>query len=91
MEMSKIFWGKKRTPTPEKIYGSFYSCETFLFMVNSMVLFQLIVNAGMVLGLMPITGIPLPFVTHGGAALVSVAIGLGIMQSVNIRQSRAEW
>jgi rod shape determining protein RodA len=57
----------------------------------SMVLFQLIVNAGMVLGLMPITGIPLPFVTHGGAALVSVAIGLGIMQSVNIRQSRAEW
>lgn len=57
----------------------------------SMVLFQLVVNAGMVLGLMPITGIPLPFVTHGGAALVSMAIGLGIMQSINIRQSRAEW
>jgi rod shape determining protein RodA len=57
----------------------------------SMILFQLIVNAGMVLGIMPITGIPLPFVTHGGASLVSMAIGLGILQSVNIRQSRAEW
>jgi rod shape determining protein RodA len=57
----------------------------------SMVLFQLVVNAGMVLGIMPITGIPLPFVTHGGASLVSMAIGLGILQSVNIRQTRAEW
>jgi rod shape determining protein RodA len=57
----------------------------------SMILFQLIVNVGMVMGIMPITGIPLPFVTHGGASLVSLAIGLGILQSINIRQTRAEW
>jgi rod shape determining protein RodA len=57
----------------------------------SMVLFQLIVNAGMVMGIMPITGIPLPFVTHGGASLVSMAIGLGIIQSINVRQTKAEW
>ena len=57
----------------------------------SMVLFQLVVNAGMVMGIMPITGIPLPFVTHGGASLVSMAIGLGIIQSINVRQTRAEW
>jgi rod shape determining protein RodA len=57
----------------------------------SMIIFQLIVNVGMVMGVMPITGIPLPFVTHGGASLVSMAIGLGILQSINIRQTRAEW
>jgi rod shape determining protein RodA len=57
----------------------------------SMILFQLFVNAGMVLGIMPITGIPLPFVTHGGASLVSMALGLGIIQSVNVRQTKAEW
>jgi rod shape determining protein RodA len=57
----------------------------------SMILFQVVVNIGMVIGIMPITGIPLPFVTHGGASLVSMAIGLGIMQSINIRQSRPEW
>jgi rod shape determining protein RodA len=57
----------------------------------SMILFQLVVNVGKVMGIMPITGIPLPFVTHGGASLVSIAIGLGILQSVNIRQTRAEW
>jgi rod shape determining protein RodA len=57
----------------------------------SMILFQLTVNVGMVMGVMPITGIPLPFVTHGGASLVSMAVGLGILQSINIRQTRAEW
>jgi rod shape determining protein RodA len=57
----------------------------------SMILFQLVVNLGMVIGLMPITGIPLPFVSHGGASLISLAVGLGIVQSINIRQTRAEW
>ena len=40
---------------------------------------------------MPITGIPLPFITTGGASLISLAIGLGILQSINIRQSKADW
>jgi rod shape determining protein RodA len=57
----------------------------------SMILFQLVVNVGMVIGIMPITGIPLPFISHGGASLISLAIGLGILQSVNIRQTRVEW
>jgi rod shape determining protein RodA len=57
----------------------------------AMILFQLVVNIGMVIGLMPITGIPLPFITHGGASLISIAAGLGILESINIRQGRAEW
>jgi rod shape determining protein RodA len=57
----------------------------------SMIVFQLFVNLGMVVGLMPITGIPLPFISHGGASLISLAVGLGIVQSINIRQTRAEW
>jgi rod shape determining protein RodA len=58
----------------------------------SMLLFQLFVNVGMVIGLMPVTGIPLPFISNGGASLVTLAMGLGIVQSVNIRQRRrAEW
>ncbi|MEA2631850.1 MAG: rod shape determining protein RodA, partial [Chloroflexota bacterium] len=63
----------------------------FAAVVASMILFQLVVYVGMVLGIMPITGIPLPFVTHGGASLVSMAAGLGVLQSINIRQTRAAW
>lgn len=57
----------------------------------SMILFQLLVNVGMVIGIMPITGIPLPFITHGGASLISIAVGLGILQSINLRQTRPKW
>jgi rod shape determining protein RodA len=58
----------------------------------SMLLFQLFVNVGMVIGLMPVTGIPLPFISNGGASLVTLAAGLGVIQSINIRQfARAEW
>jgi rod shape determining protein RodA len=59
--------------------------------IASMILFQLTVNVGMVLGIMPITGIPLPFITHGGSSLISMAMGLGILQGIAIRQQRAEW
>jgi rod shape determining protein RodA len=67
-------------------FGTMFCCG-----IASIIVFQLIVNVGMVIGVMPITGIPLPFVTHGGASLVSMAAGLGIIQSINIRQTRAEW
>lgn len=54
-----------------------------------MLLFQMIINIGMVLGVMPITGIPLPFVTHGGASLISAALGLGILESLAMRRTRS--
>jgi rod shape determining protein RodA len=57
--------------------------------IAAMLLFQMIVNIGMVLGVMPVTGIPLPFVTHGGASLISAALGLGILESLAMRRSRS--
>jgi rod shape determining protein RodA len=59
--------------------------------IASMLLFQLFVNVGMVIGIMPVTGIPLPFVTHGGASLISIALGLGILQSLNMRRAQPDW
>ena len=59
--------------------------------VASMLLFQMVVNVGMVIGVMPVTGIPLPFITHGGASLISIALGLGILQSLNMRRARPDW
>jgi rod shape determining protein RodA len=51
----------------------------------TMILFQLLVNVGMVTGVMPVTGIPLPFVTYGGSSLISLLFGLGILQSIRMR------
>jgi rod shape determining protein RodA len=51
----------------------------------SMILFQVLVNVGMVIGVMPVTGIPLPFVTYGGSSLISLLFGMGILQSIRMR------
>jgi rod shape determining protein RodA len=50
----------------------------------SMLLFQILVNVGMVIGIMPVTGIPLPFVTYGGSSMISLLFGMGILQSVRM-------
>jgi rod shape determining protein RodA len=57
----------------------------------TMIFFQVAVNIGMVIGLVPVTGIPLPFISYGGASLVSLAAGLGTLQSANLRRERPEW
>ena len=52
--------------------------------VVSMILFQLFVNVGMNIGLAPVTGIPLPFISAGGSSLLAVFASLGVLQSVLI-------
>lgn len=53
--------------------------------VICMFLFQILVNAGMNLGIMPITGIPLSLVSYGGSSLVTILMLFGILQSINVR------
>ncbi|MEM9534754.1 MAG: rod shape-determining protein RodA [Cyanobacteria bacterium P01_E01_bin.45] len=50
--------------------------------VFSTILFQSLVNIGMTIGLMPITGLPLPFVSYGRSALLTYFLALGIVESV---------
>ncbi len=54
----------------------------------SIIVFQLFVNVGMVIGIMPVTGIPLPFVTYGGSSLISLLFGMGILQSIRMRSHK---
>jgi rod shape determining protein RodA len=57
--------------------------------VTSMLLFQAFVNMGMNIGLLPVTGIPLPFISAGGSSLLSIFASLGLLQSVLVHsQSR---
>ncbi len=53
--------------------------------VVAMLAFQTIVNVGMAISLMPVTGIPLPFISQGGSSLISICFGLGLLQSVAMR------
>lgn len=50
-----------------------------------LVFLQFFVNAGMATGMLPVVGIPLPFLSYGGSSLISFFIGLGILQSIKVR------
>jgi rod shape determining protein RodA len=54
----------------------------------SMLLFHTVVNVGMAANIMPITGIPLPFVSYGGSNLVASLIAFGLIQNVHMRRER---
>ena len=49
------------------------------------VLFQVFVNIGMTIGIMPVTGIPLPFISYGGTALIAFLIFVGLLQAIHLR------
>jgi rod shape determining protein RodA len=58
--------------------------------VTAMIFAQSYVNLGMNLGLMPVTGIPLPFVSSGGSSLISLLAAEGVVQSILMRHSGLE-
>ena len=61
-----------------------------------MLMFQVFVNVGMNLGIMPITGIPLPLMSYGGSSVLATFLALGILQSIHMQarlsqKSRFAW
>jgi rod shape determining protein RodA len=49
-----------------------------------------VLNIAMVLGLAPVIGVPLPFFSYGGSALVSMMIALGLLLNVSMRRERLD-
>lgn len=54
--------------------------------VLSMIVFQMFQNSGMTMGIMPITGIPLPLVSHGGSSTIAMFAAIGMVQNVHMRR-----
>ena len=57
--------------------------------VLSMLVFQVFQNVGMTLGIMPITGIPLPFMSYGGSSTLTAWIAVGLVLNVHMRRFRS--
>lgn len=51
--------------------------------ITSWILIQALVNIGAMVGVIPLTGIPLPFISHGGTALVAELIGIGVLLNIS--------
>jgi rod shape determining protein RodA len=54
--------------------------------VLAMIMFQVFENVGMTMGIMPVAGIPLPFMSYGGSAVLATFLGIGLVLSVRMRR-----
>ena len=78
-----VIWRCLRIATLSRdMYGSILAGG-----VAVMFLFQVFVNIGMTIGIMPVTGIPLPFVSYGGTALISFLMLVGLLEAIHLRAS----
>lgn len=59
--------------------------------VATLIFFQAAVNIGMNLNVLPVSGLPLPFISYGGSGLTALIIGIGLVESVVMRHSQTEF
>ena len=57
--------------------------------ILAMLMFQVFVNVGMTIGIMPITGVPLPLMSYGGSSVLVTFIAIGLLQSIHIQARMA--
>ncbi len=76
-----LIWRALRIVTLSKnSYGTLVAAG-----IAAMLLFQVFVNVGMNLGIMPITGIPLPLMSYGGSAVLATFLAIGVLQSIHMQ------
>jgi len=76
-----LIWRALRTVTLSKnSYGTLVAGG-----IAAMLLFQVFVNVGMNLGIMPITGIPLPLMSYGGSSVLATMLAVGVLQSIHMQ------
>jgi len=56
--------------------------------IISMFLYQIVQNIGMTMGVMPVTGVTLPFMSYGGSSLIISMVAIGIVLGISIRRQK---
>lgn len=76
-----VIWRCLRIATLSRdMYGSILAGG-----IAVMFLFQVFVNIGMTIGIMPVTGIPLPFLSYGGTAMIAFLMFVGLLEAIHLR------
>ncbi|MBU1344657.1 MAG: rod shape-determining protein RodA [Proteobacteria bacterium] len=76
-----LFWGLNIAYNCRNMFGSILA-----FGVTAMIFWQIFINIGMVMGLMPVVGVPLPLVSYGGSSVVTNMVGFGILLNISMRK-----
>jgi rod shape determining protein RodA len=76
-----IFWGLNVAIACREPFGTILAVG-----ITAMIFWQVLINIGMTMGLMPVVGVPLPFVSYGGSSVITIAIGVGLLLNVSMRR-----
>lgn len=76
-----LFWGLNIAYACRNMFGSLLA-----FGITTMIFWQIFINIGMVMGLMPVVGVPLPLISYGGSSVVTNMVGFGILLNISMRK-----
>lgn len=76
-----VIWGIYVARRASDLFGVYLALG-----VSAMLFWHIVVNLGMVIGLMPVVGVPLPLFSYGGTSMVTTMIGVGILLNVSMRR-----
>jgi rod shape determining protein RodA len=81
-----LIWRTLRILTMSKnLFGTLIAAG-----ILAMFMFQIFVNVGMTIGIMPITGVPLPLVSYGGSSVIVTFLSIGLLQSIYVQARLAQ-
>jgi len=81
MFMSLILWGLKIALHSRDLLGTLIA-----FGITVLISWEVFINIGMVLGILPVVGIPLPFLSYGGSAMIVLMTAIGLLMNVSVRR-----
>jgi rod shape determining protein RodA len=76
-----VVWGLYIARRASDRFGMFLAIG-----VTAMSFWHIIVNLGMVIGLLPVVGVPLPLFSYGGTSMVTTMVGVGLLMNVSMRR-----
>jgi len=81
MFISLFIWGLKIALHSKDLLGTILA-----FGITALIAWQMVINMGMVLGILPVVGIPLPFISYGGSAMFTLLGAIGLLMNVSVRK-----
>lgn len=79
--LSLVLWGLNIARRCNDRFGGLLAIG-----VTAMLFWHIVINMGMVIGMFPVVGVPMPFFSYGGTSMITSMVGIGILQSISMRR-----
>lgn len=79
--LSLVLWGLTIARSCNDRFGGLLAVG-----VTAMLFWHIVINIGMVIGLFPVVGVPLPFFSYGGTSMITSMVGIGLLQNISMRR-----